>query len=300
VTDYGHDLLFGTHLNPPAERALDVLELAQVTEQTGLDMVSISDHPYLPERLDALTLLSVIAARTSRVRVLSNLANLPLRPPPVLARTAATLDIISEGRFELGLGTGSSQLWDGILAEGGPRRGPGESIVALEEAVRIIRALWTPGPDVRFEGTHYRLDGAKPGPFPAHDIGIWLGAYRPRLLRLVGRAGDAFVPSSPYLPPERLPEANRIIDEAAVGAGRSPAAVRRVYNIAGEFTSTRSGFLQGPPHVWVEQLTELALTQGISTYLLYRVETADVIRQFAAEVAPAIREMVTAERARRP
>jgi alkanesulfonate monooxygenase SsuD/methylene tetrahydromethanopterin reductase-like flavin-dependent oxidoreductase (luciferase family) len=298
MTDHGHDLMFGTLLEPAAGRAQDVVALAELTEQVGLDLVSLSDHPYWPDRLDTVALLSVIVARTTRVRVLPNLANLPLRPPPMLARTAAALDILSGGRFELGIGSGAQQLWGRIVAEGGPQRTAGESIDALEEAVRIVRALWTPGPDVRFDGEHYRLDGVKPGPFPVHDMNIWLGAYQPRMLRLTGRVADGWVPSSPGLPPERLAEANRIIDEAAAGAGRSPEAVRRVYNIDGDFAGTGSGFLQGPPKVWVEQLAELTLTEGMSVYILYRVGSADVIRRFAAEVAPAVREIVTAERAR--
>jgi hypothetical protein len=299
VTDYGHELLFGTHVDVQAERARDAIELALVTEEVGLDLVSVSDHPYWPERLDCMSLLSVIVGRTRKVKVLSNLANLPLRPPPMLARTAATLDILSGGRFELGVGTGSAQMWDLILADGGPQRSPGESIEALDEAIQVIRALWTPGPDVRFEGTHYSLGGVKPGPFPVHNMSIWIGAYQPRLLRLAGRVADGFLPSSPFMPPERLPGANQIIDEAAIKAGRSPAAVRRVYNIAGEFTGTGSGFLLGPPKMWIEQLVELTLIQGMSVYNLYRVGSADIIRQFAAEVAPAVREIVTAERARR-
>lgn len=298
MTDHGHDLLFGTLLEPSPEQPLDVVRLAQLTERLGLDLVSLADHPYWPERLDTLTLLAAIAARTNAVRVFPNLANLALRPPAMLARIATTLDILSNGRFELGIGTGAQAMWDCIVAEGGPRRGAGESIEALDEAVRIIRALWNPGDDVRFDGTYYRLDGAKAGPAPVHDIGIWLGAYQPRLLRLVGRVADGWVPSSPYLPPQQLPTANLIIDEAAVKAGRSPAAVRRGYNIDGDFTGRGGGFLQGPPGVWVEQLTELTLTHGVSVYILYRVDSVDDIRQFAEEVAPAVRDAVGQERAR--
>ncbi|ONH25244.1 LLM class flavin-dependent oxidoreductase [Pseudofrankia asymbiotica] len=298
MSDHGHDLVIGTLLEPPATGARELVALAELTERVGLDLVSLSDHPYWPERLDTVALLAAIAARTTRVRVASNLFNLPLRPPAVLARTAATLDILSGGRFELGLGAGAQQMWAQIVAEGGPRRDAGESIEALDEAVQIIRALWSAGPDVRFEGRYYRLDGARPGPVPAHDMEIWLGAYQPRLLRLVGRVADGFVPSSPFLPPEQLSAANRIIDDAAVAAGRSPADIRRIYNIAGEFTPEGHGFLQGPPRMWAEQLTELALTQGVSVFLLYRADDADVIRRFAAEVAPALRSMVAAERAR--
>jgi|SRR5271166_187840 len=297
MTDHGHDLIFGTLLEPSPQRPLEVVRLAQVTEELGLDLVSLADHPYWPQRLDTLTLLATIAAHTSTVRVFPNLANLALRPPAMLARTATTLDALSNGRFELGIGTGAQAMWEAIVAEGGPRRGAGESIAALEEAVAIIRALWNPGDDVRFAGTYYRLEGAKAGPAPIRDIGIWVGAYQPRLLRLVGRVADGWVPSSPFLPPQQLSAANLIIDQAAINAGRSPSAVRRAYNIDGDFTANGGGFLQGPPAVWVEQLTDLTLTHGVSVYILYRIKSVDDIRQFAQEVAPAVRHAVSQERA---
>lgn len=305
MPDYGHDLLFGTYLTPLADKAHSVLQLADLTEEVGLDIVSARDHPYQlssvpdepsePAMLDTMTLLALIASRTNRVRLMPNVANLPLRQPPMLARAAASIDILSNGRFDLGIGTGA--FWDAIAAEGGPRRTPGESVAALEEAIGVIRSLWTPGEPVQLEGTHYSLDGVKPGPFPKRDIPIWLGAYRPRMFRLIGRLADGWVPSSPYLPPEYLPIANQTIDEAAEEVGRSPQAIRRLYNIAGSFEGTGSEFLQGPPKVWVEQLTELTLTHGMSGYILYLIDDADFIREFAAEVAPAVRELVSAERA---
>jgi alkanesulfonate monooxygenase SsuD/methylene tetrahydromethanopterin reductase-like flavin-dependent oxidoreductase (luciferase family) len=294
MTDYGHDLLFGTVLTPTAGSAQRVVELARLTDQVGLDLVSVSDHPYQPAFLDAWTLLSVIAARTTRVRVLPNVANLPLRPPAVLARAAASLDILSGGRVELGLGAGA--YWDAIAAQGGPRRTTAESIAALAEAVEVIRALWTPGHGVRIDGEHYPIHGAQPGPFPVHNIAIWVGAVKPRMMRLTGRTADGWLPSSPRIPPQHLAAGHRVIDEAATAAGRSPRAVRRLYNVTGEFTNTGRGFLHGPSSIWVEQLTELTLTHGMSGYLLM-AESADLIRRFAAEVAPAVRELVAAERA---
>ena len=136
--------------------------------------------------------------------------------------------------------------------------------------------------------------GAKPGPAPAHDMNIWLGAYQPRMLGLVGRVADGWIPSSPYLPPEQLATANRIIDAAAIDAGRSPDAVRRIYNIGGEFSRNGKGLLQGPPAVWVEQLTELTLVHGVSGYILCRVESGDIVgdsptrwsRRYATRYAP--------------
>ncbi len=257
-------------------------------------MVSAQDHPYNPQFLDTWTLLTTIAAATSRVRVFPNVANLPLRPPAMLAREVATLDILSGGRAELGIGAGA--FWDAIEAMGGPRRSAGESVAALREAIGVIRALWTPGRGARLTGDHYSLHGAKPGPFPVHDIGIWVGSYKERMLRLTGELADGWLPSSPYAPPEQLAGMNAIIDRAASDAGRSPQDVRRLYNISGSFAGSGSEFLQGPPKVWAEQLTGLALDEGISGFIL-TVNDTQTIDQFAAEVVPAVRELVAAERA---
>lgn len=293
MADYGHDLLFGTFLTPTAETAGRVIELARLTERSGLDLVSVQDHPYQPAFLDAWTLLTTIAAATERVKVFPNVANLPLRPPTVLARAVASLDVLSGGRAELGLGAGA--FWDAIATEGGPRRTPAEAVTALEEAIAIIRGLWRPGGPLHLDGAHYRVQGARPGPIPAHDIAVWLGALKPKMLRLTGRAADGWLPSSPYVPPERLAEGNRIIDEAAEAAGRSPGDVRRLYNIFGRFGRS-AGFLQGPPTAWAEQLAGLTLDHGISAFILAS-DDPDDIRRFAAEVVPAVRELVAAERA---
>jgi alkanesulfonate monooxygenase SsuD/methylene tetrahydromethanopterin reductase-like flavin-dependent oxidoreductase (luciferase family) len=294
MPDYGHDLLFGVFVPPLAQQADAVLALARRADEAGLDLVSVQDHPYNPQFLDSLTLLTTIAATTSRVRVFPNVANLPLRPPAVLAREVAALDILSGGRAELGIGAGA--FWDAIEAMGGPRRSAGESVAALREAIGVIRALWTPGRGARLTGDHYSLHGAKPGPFPVHDIGIWVGAYKERMLRLTGELADGWLPSSPYAPPEQLAGMNAIIDQATADAGRSPRAVRRLYNISGSFAGNGSEFLQGPAKVWAEQLTGVALDEGISGFILTVNDTA-TIDQFAAEVVPAVRELVAAERA---
>jgi alkanesulfonate monooxygenase SsuD/methylene tetrahydromethanopterin reductase-like flavin-dependent oxidoreductase (luciferase family) len=294
MPDYGHDLLFGVFVPPLAQQANEVLALARRADEAGLDLVSAQDHPYNPQFLDTWTLLTSIAAATSRVRVFPNVANLPLRLPAMLAREVATLDILSGGRAELGIGAGA--FWDAIQAMGGPRRTAGESVAALREAIGVIRALWTPGPGARLTGDHYSLRGAKPGPFPVHDVGIWVGSYKERMLRLTGELADGWLPSSPYAPPGQLAAMNAIIDRAATDAGRSPQDVRRLYNISGSFAGSGSEFLQGPPKVWAEQLTGLALDEGISGFIL-TVNDTRTIDQFAAEVVPAVRDLVSAERA---
>ncbi|RCG32337.1 LLM class flavin-dependent oxidoreductase [Sphaerisporangium album] len=297
MADYGHELLFGTFITPDAGQADRVVALARLTEQVGLDLVTVQDHPYQARFLDTWTLLSVIAAATSTVRVSPNVANLPLRPPAVLARSVATLDILSGGRVELGLGAGA--FWDGVAAMGGRRLTSAQAVDALEEAIEIIRAIWSPdGGTVRVDGAHYRVWGAHPGPAPAHDVGIWVGSYKKRMLALTGRLADGWLPSSPYAGPGELPAMNAMIDEAALEAGRQPSDVRRLYNVSGTFDGRGTGFLDGPAHVWAEQLAELTLTQGMSGYILIG-DDPDVIRRFAAEVAPAVQELVATERAGR-
>jgi len=297
MPDYGHDLLFGAFLTPDAARAEQVVALAGAVEELGLDLVAFQDHPYQAGFLDTWTLLSFVAARTSRVRLLPDVANVPLRPPAVLARSAAALDILSGGRVELGLGAG--YFLDAIAAMGGPRRSAADNVDALSEAIAVIRALWAPGPPVRFQGRYYHLDGAEPGPPPAHPIGIWVGAYKRRMLELTGRTADGWVPTIGYAAPEDLGPMTRTLDAAAETAGRDPAQIRRAFNITGRF-GPGPGVLQGPPAAWADQLTTLALEHGMSAFILGpgRDPVGD-LRRFAEEVAPAVREAVAQARATR-
>ena len=172
--------------------------------------------------------------------------NLPLRPPAVLARAAAGLDLLSGGRFDLALGAGA--FWDAMVAMGVPRRSPGESITALTEAIEVIRAIWdteTRG-GVRLDGEFYPMSGAKRGPRPAHPIEIWLGGYKPRMLRLIGRARTAGCRRSATWGPTNsarpTPSSTRRREEA----GRDPATIRRLVNVIGSFSATATGFSAGP------------------------------------------------------
>jgi alkanesulfonate monooxygenase SsuD/methylene tetrahydromethanopterin reductase-like flavin-dependent oxidoreductase (luciferase family) len=171
MTDYGHELLFGS-FTPDARQPERVVALAQLSELARLDLATFQDHPYQPGFLDTWTLLSYLAAATTRIRLSANVLSLPLRQPAVIARSAASLDLLSGGRVELAIGTGA--FWDAIEANGGPRRSPAQAVDALDEAISIIREVWAaerPG-GVRVDGRHYRVAGAKRGPAPAHDIGI--------------------------------------------------------------------------------------------------------------------------------
>jgi alkanesulfonate monooxygenase SsuD/methylene tetrahydromethanopterin reductase-like flavin-dependent oxidoreductase (luciferase family) len=236
----------------------------------------------------------MIAATTARVGVFPDVANLPLRPPAVLAKAAASLDVLSGGRVELGLGAGGFP--DATYAYGGPRRGPAEALAALAEAIEVIRKVWSGERNLRFDGDHYRLAGAHSGPVPAHPIGIWLGANGPRALRLAGRAADGWVPSfRGELRPMR--EAADLLDAAAAEAGRDPAAIRRVLNVGGAITDGASeGPLRGPVAQWTDELTTLVVELGFDTFVLW-AEGPDQLTRFAEEVVPAVREQVAQERA---
>ncbi|MEU2616204.1 LLM class flavin-dependent oxidoreductase [Micromonospora sp. NPDC007271] len=298
MSDYGHELIFGGFLTPSAGQPEQVVALAKRCEQAGLDLVTFQDHPYQPGFLDTWTLMSFVAAATSRVRLAGNVLNLPLRQPVVLARSVASLDLLSGGRVELGLGAGA--FWEAIEAVGGRRLSPRQAVDALDEAIRVIREVWNTERRgmVRVEGEHYRVVGAKRGPAPAHPAGIWVGAYKPRMLRLVGRAADGWLPSLSYLPdgPAELPGMNAVIDESAEAAGRDPRSVRRLLNVSGRFARSSAGFLAGPPEQWVEELAGLTLDHGVSAFIL-GADDPTAIQLFAQEVAPAVRELVAAERA---
>ena len=278
--DYGQPVRFGVFLTPDATQPSRLLELAILADELGFELIGVRDHPYQRRFLDTWTLLTAIAMRTKTVQVFPDVANLPLRPPAILAKAAASLDLLSGGRLGLGLGAGGA--WEAIKAIGGPVRTPGESVSALEEAIQVIRLMWSGERGVRFDGKFYQLAGVQTGPKPMHPIGIWLGAYRPRMLSLVGRLADGWVPSLGYVQPADLLEGNRRIDEAAAAAGREPRAIRRLLNAGAD--------------VPVEMFTSLTVEQGMDTYVIGGIEDPEALRWFATDVVPAVREAVARAR----
>ncbi len=280
---------FGYFPVPSAGSYATLLDLARLAERLGLDLIGIQDHPYQRRFLDTWTLLVALAVQTERIRFFPDVINLALRPPAMLAKAAASLDEITGGRVEMGLGAG--YFWDGIAALGGPRREPGEAVDAVEEAIAIMRLMWRGSPNARFEGKHYQLRGANPGPVPAHPMGIWLGAYGSRMLALTGRLCDGWVPTSSYALPAQLAGKNRQIDDAAEAAGRSPGEIRRIYNIVGRITDGATGdFLEGPVELWVDALASLVLEQRMDTFIFAPAEPTEAqIRLFAEEVVPRVR-----------
>jgi alkanesulfonate monooxygenase SsuD/methylene tetrahydromethanopterin reductase-like flavin-dependent oxidoreductase (luciferase family) len=281
---------FGLNVDPNAGGLAIAARITAIADASGLEYVGIQDHPYNPEFVDTFTLITWLAARTSTVRFFPNVANLPLRPPAMLAKQAATIDVLSGGRFELGLGAGAYA--DGIAGMGGPRRSHGQARAALSEAIDIIRASWA-GEPYSFQGTYYETPAVQPGPRPAHDIRVWLGVAGPRALQLVGTKADGWSVSSPFVPPDRLPELNDIITAAAVDEGRDPDAITRLYNVMGLITPQDRGPFDGPAGRWVETLTSLYTDSQMNTFVFW--PSSDRERQsrvFAEEVVPAVREIL--------
>ena len=207
----------------------------------------------------------------------------------MLAKSAASLDVLTGGRVQLGLGTGA--FWDAIAAMGGPRREAREAVAALDEAMEIIRLMWSGERSVRFRGEHYSISGVHPGPAPSSDLGIWLGAYGPRMLALTGRKADGWMPSYGFLGLDRLKDAVARIDAGAHEVGRDPAWLRKIYNLNGLIGPAESAVpFQGTPRQWVDQLVSLVRDYGMNGFVYW--PDADHLRQltvFALEVVPQVR-----------
>lgn len=272
----------GVFVTPGADGEAGALAQIEAADRAGLDLVGVQDHPYQRRFYDTWTLLSYAAARTERIALVPDVLNLPLRQPAVVAKSAASLDALTGGRVELGLGAGA--FWDAVVAMGGPRRTPGESVEALEEAIRIMRPFLDGERSVRVQGKHYSADGARPGPPAAHRVGLWIGAYGPRMLRLTGRLGDGWLPSvgGNYLAEADIPERQAIIDEAAAKAGRAPEQIERAANLGLD-----------DPAAWLDagRLADFAARHRFGTLLLAvpRDEPLAFIRELGETVAPAAR-----------
>lgn len=287
----GLSVLFGANVDPVWGDGDQPLRRALQADREGLDFVTVQDHPYQKAFYDTWTLMAFLAARTERVTFVPTVANLPLRPPAMLAKAAASFDLLSGGRLQLGLGAGA--FWEAIEAMGGPRRTKKESLEALSEAIDVIRAMWSGERSVRAGGAYYRVAGVHPGPTPSPSLGIWLGAYGPRMLELTGAKADGWMPSLGFLGLDRLGESVARVDDAAARAGRDPRGLRKSYNLNGMIGPTSRGAFDGPVEQWVDQIAELYREYGMNGFSYWPNEDHDrQLSVFAREVVPAAREAV--------
>ncbi|GAB1508077.1 LLM class flavin-dependent oxidoreductase [Actinophytocola sp. KF-1] len=289
---------FGFSLLPTADLRAH-LALVDAAEEHGLDLVGVQDHPYAPPLVETFALIATLLARTERLRFFPDVAALPLRPAAMLAQTAATLDVLSGGRFELGLGAGGN--WHGIESMGVPRLSGREALVALAEAIAVLRALWTPG-NATAGGAHHSVRDVHTGPHPAHPIRIWVGSQGPRSFALTGRLADGWAAPIPsYLPYETWAAANETISRAATEAGRDPADVLRMAQLVGTITDkpgdaeARAGSapVRGTADQWAALIARLATEQPFRCFVFWPEQgTVDQVERFARDVVPAARALV--------
>jgi alkanesulfonate monooxygenase SsuD/methylene tetrahydromethanopterin reductase-like flavin-dependent oxidoreductase (luciferase family) len=164
--------LFGINVDPGVADPRDPFQRARIADIDGLDLITVQDHPYISNYLDTWMLLSALAGVTERVRLGSNVSPLPLRPPAMLAKLAASLDILSGGRVELGIGAGGFPK--GIESLGGRVLAPGERVTAYGEAIQVIRGLWEGRRGFSFNGAYYQVRNADFGQGPTTRSGSGL------------------------------------------------------------------------------------------------------------------------------
>jgi alkanesulfonate monooxygenase SsuD/methylene tetrahydromethanopterin reductase-like flavin-dependent oxidoreductase (luciferase family) len=277
------DLMFGISVTPYADNYEEIVNQVLTAERVGLDVVGIQDHPYQRRFLDTFALIANLLAVTERISFFPDVTSLPMRPPAMIAKAAASMDVMSGARFELGLGAGG--FWDAIEGMGGQVRARGERLPALDEALTIIRDALDVGPErrvVRSAGPYYPAHSYPPGPPPRHRVEIWVGAMAPGALRLIGRKADGWVAGGGISRASDFPILMTQIDEAATAAGRDPRAIRRIVNVSGPGTEDAGRLLN--------VLGPLASGVGIDGFVYWPADFGtDQIERFAAEVAPALR-----------
>jgi probable F420-dependent oxidoreductase len=193
---------YDTSLRGDPARWESLQRVARLAEDSGFDSVWVSDHLFLdwgkyggpatPQgSLECWTTLSAIAASTARVRVGSLALCNDFRPPALVAKMAATVDLLSGGRLDVGLGAGwYEQEYE---AAGIRLDRPGARIERLGEAVEIVQRLLA-GEELHFKGRHYRIDGAvcRPGPHQQPRPPVWIGGKGDRLIATAARVADGW------------------------------------------------------------------------------------------------------------
>jgi probable F420-dependent oxidoreductase len=283
-------MLFGLNVSTQADTGSEPVAAASKAEQLGFDFVSASDHLHGGRpTYEPWTLLSWIAAATSRIRVATRVLAVPYRPPPVLAKMAETLDRLSGGRLILGLGGGAVD--QEFRAFGLGVRSPRDKVDALAEAIRILRGVWSQ-PSFTLEGRLYRTDGAQLQPKPDHPISIWLGTCGRRALALTGQLADGWIPSLGYAPPEQIPALRDRVLAAARAAGRDPDTITCAYNLSiriDEHADPEPSVVAGAPEAVIERLRSFAkLGFTAMNFIPVGPGQDEQIQRLAREVLPAL------------
>lgn len=297
------EVVFGFGAHSVIGEGAELFDMVAQADRDGLDVFSLSDHPYHGDRLDAYATLGFVLGRTRRLAGFVNVTNLPTRPAAMLARTVTTLAALSDGRVVLGMGAGGR--WDRIADMGVARLAPADAVDAFEEAIVLVKKLSGGGPPVTYHGRHYSVHEIAPAAVPAPPV--WTGSVGRKSLAATGRVADGWIPghaadwlSEPYR------TSRAVVDEAAVAVGRDPGDVRTVFNFPGQITdqplaATRDDdgrWIGGSVGQWVEELTGAVIEHGATGFMLFSPPggTPDLgsLRRWGSEIAPAVREAIGA------
>jgi probable F420-dependent oxidoreductase len=284
-------VMFGLNISPSATSGNDPVAQAKRAEELGFDFVSANDHVHGSDpRHELWTMLSWIAASTSRIRVASRVLGVPYRHPAMVAKMAETFDRLSGGRLILGLGGGYSD--EEFRALGLGQRSAREKVDGLEDAIRIARGLWTET-SFTYDGALYRTEDAQIEPKPDRPIPIWLGTYGPRALALTGRLADGWIPTYELALPDQVPAMRDRILRSARDAGRDPDEITCVYNIdvtVGRAVDVPPSVLSGAPDELAERLVGFS-GLGFTAFNFYVVgpQPGEQAAQLARDVLPAVR-----------
>jgi alkanesulfonate monooxygenase SsuD/methylene tetrahydromethanopterin reductase-like flavin-dependent oxidoreductase (luciferase family) len=221
-------LTFGVGVSTSAEAGADPVAEARRAEDLGFDFVSASDHPSGQHpTYETWTMLTWIAASTTRIAVATRVLSLPFRPPALVAKMAESLDRLSNGRLILGLGAGYTD--PELEGFGLPVPTTRQKFDGLVDAMHIMRGLWSE-PGFTHEGIVHRTNAADMEPKAGRAIPIWLGTFGDRALAITGRHADGWIPTLGFAPADQLAVMRGKVIAAAEAAGRDAGDITCVLN----------------------------------------------------------------------
>ncbi|HEV7885975.1 MAG TPA: TIGR03560 family F420-dependent LLM class oxidoreductase [Acidimicrobiales bacterium] len=226
--------VFGVHTGLQHTTVDELVELWQRIESLGFGWISIWDHFYAadltgnPSCLEAVAAHTALACSTSRVRVGSLVYCVGYRHPAVLAKAVTTIDHLSGGRADIGLGAGWSEVE--YRAFGIPFPPVGARLDMLEEAAECVRGLLRE-PRTTFSGRHFSLEDAANEPRPVQDgLPLWIGGGgEKRTLRIAARFADGW--NVPFVSPEQFAKKRAVLHSWCSEVGRDPSEIRSAVNL---------------------------------------------------------------------
>jgi alkanesulfonate monooxygenase SsuD/methylene tetrahydromethanopterin reductase-like flavin-dependent oxidoreductase (luciferase family) len=282
---------FGLSITPSVLTGTDPMASAKTAENLGFDFVSASDHPCGTEpTYETWTMLSWVAAATSRIRIASRVLGVPYRNPAMVAKMAETFSRLSGGRLILGLGGGYSD--EEFRAFGLGTFSARDKVDGLEEAIRITKGLWSRD-GFTFEGRLHQTDRANLAPKPAQAIPIWLGTFGDRALRVTGQLADGWIPSYGDRSLHQYKVMRERVLTAAHDAGRDTTDVTCALHMQaqiGEHARRETSLVAGPPTAVTDRLLAFT-TIGFTSFSISLTgpDTPQQAERFAHEVIPAVR-----------